>query len=126
MFASLQGGLRSMFKCKKIVGAALSFGAFIWKSGLLIFLFIGGMVLFVAAKRAGSSDAVMFYQNIGVGVSTTALVLLIMYWWQMDSTGDMQQDLKELKKQNKALEDKLTTTNTLLQQLVDKASQPTT
>lgn len=44
----------------------------------------------------------------------------------MDSTGEIQNALKGLKKKNQILEDKLTTTNTLLQQLVDKANQPTT
>lgn len=38
--------------------------------------------------------------------------------------GEMQNDLKELKKKNQILEDKLTSTNTLLHQFVDKANQP--
>lgn len=115
-----------MFKRENVVSALWSLGAFLWKSGLLIVLFFGGMVLSAALKRTTQDDAIVFWQSIGSNLSAGALFVLIMYWWQMDSTGDMQKDLKDLKKQNKTLEEKLDAQTALLQQLMDKANHLTT
>lgn len=84
------------------------------------------MVVSAALKRPTQADIIVFWQSIGSSLSSGALFVLIMYWWQIDGTGDMQEDVKDLKKQNKILEDKLNAQTALLQQLVDKANQPTT
>ena len=98
-----------------------------WKLALMLLLGYIGMKLFVGAKQSSSiPDVVMFWQNVWIGITTSAIVILILYLWRMDGTGDMQQDIKDLKKQNKTLEDKLNAQTALIQQLVDKANQPTT
>jgi len=114
-----------MFNRERIMEIVWPIANFVWKTALFTLLFALGSLLFIGAQQSETPNAVKFYENIGIGVATTALILLIMYWWQMDGTGEIKEDLKDLKLQNKLLEEKLNVQTTLLQQLVDNANQPT-
>ncbi|MBL8120385.1 MAG: hypothetical protein JNJ78_22835 [Anaerolineae bacterium] len=114
-----------MFNRERIMEIVWPIANFVWKTALFILLFVIGSLLFIGAQQSETPNAVKFNENIGIGVATTALILLIMHWWQMDGTGEIKKDLKDLKIQNKLLEEKLNVQTTLLQQLVDNANQPT-
>ncbi|MBZ0283486.1 MAG: hypothetical protein K8L97_22310 [Anaerolineae bacterium] len=93
------------------------------RSMVYLLIFFYGIIMFVVSKNSGSPDAISLGQNVGVNIAASGLLLLILYWWQLDNSGDVQKKLEEQQARNQVLEAKLDKAISSLEQIVASTQQ---